>query len=106
MKLIILIIILFIISLYIFNNIKNSNINQNKINIHTNKINDNNNQFIQLYKEYLDIDNKIIQQQEKGVLKLENINYDHSYTPKKLLDDRIIIHIDLDNEDYKDGLGF
>ena len=102
--------ILFIISLYIFNNINNSKKNQYKINMHSKKSNNNNhknnNQFIQLYREYLDIDNKIMQQQEKVVLKLEDINYNHSYTPKKLLDDRVIIHIDLDNEDYKDGLGF
>lgn len=64
-----------------------------------------NNEFIKLFKKLNKLDNKLLLNYKNRINDLELTNFNHSYTPKKLLDDRVIIHINLDNEDYKDSIG-
>ena len=64
-----------------------------------------NNEFIKLYKKLNKLDNKLLLNYKKEIDNFRLTNFNHSYTPKKLLDDRVIIHINLDNEDYKDSIG-
>lgn len=105
MIVIIILIIILIICLYFFHNRRQIILNNTKNIDDIQNNNDNNQTFIKLYNQYKNIDVELLNQYKKGIINLEDINFKHSYTPKKLLDDRIIIHIDLDNEDYKDGLG-
>lgn len=72
--------------------------------IHT-KFTGNNKQFLSLYEKNKKLDELLLNKYQNEKLNYEKQNFKHSYTPKTLLDDRIRIHIDLDNDNFKDTLG-
>lgn len=103
-KIILSLVIVFI--LYLFYLILIRFINPSKKNkIHNKQFTGNNKQFLSLYEKNKKLDELLLHKYQNEKLNYEKQNFKHSYTPKTLLDDRVRIHIDLDNENFKDTLG-
>ena len=77
----------------------------NKIKNNKNITHKNNKLFLELYEKNKQLDSLLLDKYNKNKVNFEIQNYNQSYTPKTLLDDRVRIHIDLNNEDFKDTLG-
>lgn len=61
--------------------------------------------FLKLYQKNKEIDHLLLEKYKKKYRTIEKVNYEHSYTPTKLLDKRVRVHINLDNDLFKDNLG-
>ena len=64
-----------------------------------------NKQFINLYNRNKELHTLLLKKYDKQFSDYEIKNYEKSYTPKSLLDNRVRIHIDLDNDEIKDTVG-
>ena len=64
-----------------------------------------NKEFLKLYQKNKEIDKLLLEKYKKKYRTIEKVNYEHSYTPTKLLDKRVRVHINLDNDLFKDNLG-
>ncbi len=64
-----------------------------------------NQQFFDLYEKNKQIDQLLLEKYKQKYQSLEKKNFEHSYTPTKLLDKRVRVHINLDNDLFKDNLG-